>query len=202
MITDLLGTSTPADSDPHREACRRQHRLLAHYLAIQAWIEKLDGFMVKREVLECLLGLQHFKKARLHWLIEDIKPWFEYHNNYYQSQTNAFRSLCISRQQLHLPTGSMTPDDRLHLMYMEASNPDSPNFRHCPQLRVLSTPTPHWHEIVGYLAVLADGLILPQPDELSRTDINRIQRQFRDWPKEQRPSQLSRPIKSALKNLR
>jgi hypothetical protein len=23
--------------DPHREFCRRQHRMLAHYLAIQAW---------------------------------------------------------------------------------------------------------------------------------------------------------------------
>ncbi|MFP2905488.1 hypothetical protein ACLESD_10590 [Pyxidicoccus sp. 3LFB2] len=65
-------------TDPHREHCRRQHRILGHFLCIQTWQRGLDCAMVVRPDLERLLKLQHFKASRLDWLREDVTPWFPY----------------------------------------------------------------------------------------------------------------------------
>jgi hypothetical protein len=65
--------------EPHRESCRRQHRILGHYLAVQAWIKGLDCGVLLRKDLEKFLDLERFKKTRIEWLCEDLMPWFKHH---------------------------------------------------------------------------------------------------------------------------
>ena len=39
-------------NDPHRYACQRQHRIVAHYLAVQAWLRKLDCIVLDHVLME------------------------------------------------------------------------------------------------------------------------------------------------------
>lgn len=65
-------------SDAHRECCKRQHRILGNYLAVQAWVRGLDCVVLTRQDLETFLDLKRFKWSRLYWLQKDLRPWFPY----------------------------------------------------------------------------------------------------------------------------
>ena len=59
-------------TDPHREFCRNQHRIIGHYLAVQAWLRGLDCIVLVRGDLQTFLALERFKGTRVDWLQEDL----------------------------------------------------------------------------------------------------------------------------------
>lgn len=144
--------------DAHREACCRQHRVLGHYLAVQAWLRGLDCIALEREDLEAYLGLERFKSERVRWLIEDLAPWFPHKSDFYKSNAkSSLHSLFLSRVPIGdwLPTKIMTTDARV-----KSITPDAPNTglfytAKKGQKRIKET------DVVRYLAVLDSGLLNP-----------------------------------------
>jgi hypothetical protein len=85
-------------TDPYREYCRRQHRLLAHHLGIEAWRSGEDCLLVERGHLEDFLELERFKGTRIQWLLEDVAPWFKYTYPVYSgSAPDSLHALFLSR---------------------------------------------------------------------------------------------------------
>lgn len=146
--------------DPHRSACQRQHHVLGHFLAIQAWLRRLDCIVLVRQDLEVFLGLQRFKSQRVKWLRSDFSPWFKYKESYFLSNSpSSLHSLFLSRVPIKtsLPTGSMTTDERISGM------PDG-----APPTARFAVPNKDQRrlteeDIVQYLALLDSGLSLPNP---------------------------------------
>jgi len=141
----------------YREACRRRHRVLGHFLAIQAWLRKLDCIVLRRRDLEHFLGLKRFKATRVSWLQEDLKPWFPFQTPYFKSQSpSSIHSLFIARVEMesHLPKGSMTTDLRIARMAKVA--PKTETF-------ILETATklPLEDFIIAELALVSAGIKAP-----------------------------------------
>jgi hypothetical protein len=145
-------------NDPHREDCRRQHRVIGHYLAVQAWSRRLECIVVVRKDLEVLLGLERFRSARVNWLKEDLEPWFPFQEAYYRTGApSSIHSLFLSRAPIkeYLSHNSMTTEQRIDRMLPGA-----------PKTARLSKSedgkgVPSQTEIVSYLSVLAAGLQIP-----------------------------------------
>ncbi len=146
-------------TDPHRESSKRQHRTLGHYLAIQAWIRRLDCIVLTRGDLESFLGLERFKSSRVAWLQEDLKPWFPHQVPYYKTgATSSIHSLFLSRVDIqpYLPKGSMTTDKRI--TRIDPTAPKTEKF-----IREGSPwKPPLEQDIVAQLAVISTGLAVPQ----------------------------------------
>jgi len=141
----------------YREACRRKHRVLGHYLAIQAWLRKLDCIVLQRRELEHFLGLERFKSTRVTWLIVDLKPWFPFHESYYLSKSpSSISALFLSRVEIagHLPKGTMTTDQRISRLSKDA--PKTGKF----VLKTSQKP-PSEDSIVSELALVTAGLREP-----------------------------------------
>ena len=146
--------------DPHREACRRQHRVLGHFLAIQSWLRGLDCIVLVREDLEVFLGLERFKSQRVEWLREDLAPWFPHQDAYYLSKsTSSLHSLFLARvpMGLWLPQGSMTTEQRIKTL-----DPLAPNTARFSS-KVKGHRVLKESDVVRYLAILDSGLSLPEP---------------------------------------
>lgn len=146
-----------SESSPHREACRKEHRLIGHYIAIKAWIRDLDCVVLTRNDLSVLLNLERFRSERIKWLMDDLRPWFPYQEAHYLSNSpSSVHSIYLSRKDISewLPKGSMTTSERI-----EAMSPFSPK----TELFVLpETRVPFKEEIVSFLAFLNAGLIDPR----------------------------------------
>lgn len=145
--------------DAHRAACQRQHRVLGHYLAVQAWLRNLDCIAVEREDLEIYLGLERFKSERIKWLLEDLKPWFPYKSAFYKaSAESSLHSLFLARVKIGswLPNASMTTEQRIAKI-----SADSPKtalfFEPGPGKKRLTEV-----DVVRYLAILDSGLSSPE----------------------------------------
>lgn len=144
--------------DPHRESTKRQHRVLGHYLAIQAWVRGLDCIVLTRLDLEAFLGLERFKSVRVSWLCEDLKPWFPYQKPYYKSSSlSSIHSLFLGRLDMksHLPVGSMTTDERI--IRIPATSPRTQKFI----VEGTSWKPPLEQDMVAQLAVISAGLAVP-----------------------------------------
>jgi hypothetical protein len=97
-----------------REGARRQHRTIGAFAVLQCWIRNLDGLVIQRRDLERLIGLKRFKQARIEWMQEDLRPFFEFQEAFWSESPASFHSLFVSRSALEsLPTGLMTTDRRL-----------------------------------------------------------------------------------------
>lgn len=146
--------------DAHREACARQHRVLGHFLAVQSWVRRLDCIVLVRKDLEVFLGLERFKTQRIRWLKQDLKPWFEFQEAYFLTRSPAsLSSLFLSRVPIsvHLPSGSMTTDDRIKNMPKGA-----PRTERFTSVHKSGHRAPNEADIVKYLAVLDSGLSNPE----------------------------------------
>ncbi len=140
-----------------REGCRRHHRMIGHYLALQAWTRKLDCIVLDRSDLKSFLGLERFKTSRIKWLMEDLKPWFPYQKSYTKSGTeSSIHSLYLSRVPIdnHLPAGTMTTTERINRMSEDAP----PTRRYKRQ----GASAPSLQRILAYVCVLAAGLTAPK----------------------------------------
>ena len=143
----------------HRSACQRQHRVLGHYIAVQAWLRGLDCIAVERQDLEKYLDLERFKSERIKWLLDDLKPWFPYNSAFYKSSAqSSLHSLFLSRVKIGkwLPTATMTTAQRIAKIAEDA--PKTALFFEpgAGKKRVQEA------DVVRYLAILDSGLSAPQ----------------------------------------
>ncbi len=145
-------------NDPHRPFCRRQHRLIAHYLALQAWLRGLECIVLSRADLMRFFDLARFKSARIKWLQADIKPWFPHQEGYYKSSSpSSIHSLFLARVPIdpHLPRGSMPTSDRIRRMA-----PNSPRTEPFIPFGAVAV-APNEDEILRELTFLTTGLATP-----------------------------------------
>jgi hypothetical protein len=145
-------------TDPHREFCRNQHRIIGHYLAVQAWVRGLDCIVLVRDDLESFLALKRFKSARVRWLKEDLKPWFPHQTAYYKTNApSSIHSLFLSRVPIkkHLPRGSMTTEERIRGMAKDG--PRTERFT----TRYDGSQVPSRRKMISKLSVFAAGLDAP-----------------------------------------
>ena len=146
--------------DTHREACQRQHRVLGHFLAIQAWLQGLDCVVLERQFLEEYLDLERFKSERVKWLIEDLGPWFPHCYQFDKSNSaSSLHSLYMSRITIGswMPAGSMATSTRIKAIARDSS---------APRTGILNTKLKigtnmREIDVVRYLAVLDAGLESP-----------------------------------------
>ena len=145
-----------ASEDFHRDSCKRLHRVIANYLAHQAWLRQLDCIVLERTDLEHFLQIERFKSVRVEWLLEDMKPWFKYQVAYHKSSSpSSIHSLFLSRVPIadELSDETMTTSARIALMSEEA--PRTAEFFKQGSKR------PTESEIVSQLALLSTGLVVP-----------------------------------------
>lgn len=155
--------------DAHRESCRRQHRVLGHFLVVQAWLRGLDCIVLVRRDLEVFLDLKRFKGTRVEWLRADLEPWFP-HQVVYNLATAAssLHALFLSRVSVEsfLPLGDMGTDERI-----AGVMPGGPKIDRLTDEKDYSLNPPTERDIVRYLAILDSGLDEPMilrgvPDEI------------------------------------
>lgn len=147
-------------SDAHRKSCKRQHRVIGNFLSMQAWLLGVDCIVLIRSDLEKFLGLKRFRSTRIKWLLQDLRPWFRYQEDYYStsSSPSSIHTLFLSRVPIkpYLTEESMTTSQRINRMPDEA-----------PKTKLFSkAPLGKMHDesqIVSQLAQLASGLIEPSP---------------------------------------
>lgn len=143
--------------DAHREACRRQHRVLGHFLAIQAWLRKLDCIVLTREDLESYLGLKVFKSQRIEWILEDLDPWFPHARSINKAKTSAsLASMYLSRLAFDLPKGNMTTQERISKIVENGLQ--TARLSYGAQGAGITEG-----QVVQYLALLDSGLAQPAP---------------------------------------
>jgi hypothetical protein len=161
---EKIASDEMAENPEYREACRRQHRLIGNYLAVEAWCRGLDCIVLNRLHLETLFGLTRLTKARIGWIREDLQPWFPYSAEYgwgrSRSPSWSTATLFLSRSPIkeHLPTGKMSDEDRIKRM--AAGSPRTALFTRG------KSKIPDDAEMVSRLARFAAGLdapALPRP---------------------------------------
>lgn len=146
-------------SDPHREYCRRQHRIIEHFLALQSWIRQLDCIVLERRHLEAFLDLKRFKSIRVKWLEDDLKPWFQFQQPYYQTgAASSIHSLFLSRIPISnfLSDKSMTSENRI--LQLKPGAPKTGMYSKYYDWSEI----PSEEQIISYLATLASGLRTPK----------------------------------------
>ena len=99
MISGLVSRSTNGFTqlnEGYKEAVRRRHRSVGHYLSVKACNLNLDCIVLSRRDLEGLFGLVRFKRSRVEWLKEDMKQWFPYPWPFLLRTTNEFDWIALS----------------------------------------------------------------------------------------------------------
>jgi hypothetical protein len=146
--------------EDYRSACQRQHRVLGHFLSIQAWLRGVECLVLDRRDVEAFLVLERLKKERINWLREDVQPWFPFQHAYERDSSGySLHSIYVSRTPIEkwLPEGSMTTAARLAAMR-----------RGSPKCEVFVEP-PSGHrrlnelDVAKYVALLNGGLVHPEP---------------------------------------
>jgi hypothetical protein len=142
----------------HRSECAKHHRIIGHYLAVQAWLRGLDCIVLDRVDLEFFFGLKRFKGARVRWLKDDLRPWFPYQEDYYRTGApSSIHSLFLSRVPLatFLPGGSMRTDERIERM--PGNSPKTALFFDSDWLN----KRPSEGDMISQLALMAAGVATP-----------------------------------------
>jgi hypothetical protein len=157
-IFDDITPSRSRYKDPHRDFCRRQHRIIGQYLALAAWLRGLDCIVLVRSDLEKFLGLERFKSTRVRWLEEDLKPWFPHQEAYYRTGApSSIHSMFLSRVPMapHLPKGPMTTE--LRIARLATGAPRTERFSRSNT----GKEVPSEAAMVSFLSLLASGLRSP-----------------------------------------
>jgi hypothetical protein len=154
-----MGHKHMPPGDRYREFCRRDHRIIGHFLAVQSWLRGLDCIVLVRGDLEAFFGIKRFESTRIKWLEEDLKPWFPSQTAYYRTKApSSIHSLFLSRVPMdkYLPNRSMTTEERVERAAA-----------HAPPIERLTTKqdgseVPSLAKIVSSLSVFAAGLEAPK----------------------------------------
>jgi hypothetical protein len=139
----------------HREACRRQHRTAANYLAMLAWCKGADCIVLDRPVMMRIFGVERFKQSRLEWLRDDMRPWFP---KIQVMGRNTTAAVYLSRIDLdRWMSGSKLDSERVALMQKDGVSAilmDNSSSYECTE-----------PDMVADLAMMATGLQPPAFDE-------------------------------------
>jgi hypothetical protein len=139
----------------YETACRRSHRLLAHYLVFAAWVRGVDCVALEKETLFRFLGLKGaMRNLRLRWLYEELAPMFPHQWKTVSSRTHAYHTLFLSRVPIPdgFKKGTMSCSSRIK--------------RNASLLRAAIVPIPDEEEIVQTLAKVAYAIeAFPPPIE-------------------------------------
>ncbi len=145
---------------PHREYCRRQHRLLALHLSLETWRSGEDCILLDRNQLEEFSKLERFKSARVQWFLEDVEPWFKYTYPVYSgSAPDSLQSLFLSRVPIDKKfIGGIDDDVDLEELveWMRKNNVRVNLLSSISQLSPLTE-----EQLVARLALLSSGLAEP-----------------------------------------
>ena len=142
---------------PDNELYRIQHRIVAHYLALQAWVRCIDCIVLVRGDLKALFDIENTGKDRLQQLIADMKPWFSCIRPYYREGSETYvRCLFLSRVEFNLPS----QHGRVKVtQLMEEVGHHLPRIGRFSKKGVLEVPS---HiDIVSNLALFAAGMKTP-----------------------------------------
>lgn len=104
---------------PYDELYRRQHRVVGHYLALQAWLRGVDCVVLDRKDIQALFHITNTGEDRIKQFRADIAPWFRVFRPFYpKSSRTLIRSLFLSRVGLNADVlkGLMTTDQRITKM--------------------------------------------------------------------------------------
>jgi len=86
-----------ADQIEVREGAKRQHLSLAMFCVLYAWEHNKQAILISEEMLKSYLGLQRLKAARITWLLEDVKNYFECS---YQTDKGSFVFSKLPKEEL------------------------------------------------------------------------------------------------------
>lgn len=99
----------------YREALRRNHRLLASYLAMWAWQHGVDCVACRRTQLLPFFGLERMRDQRIDWLKSDIKDLFPHSWATVDATSNVYSTLYLSRKPIPADgqNGAMSDNKRV-----------------------------------------------------------------------------------------
>jgi hypothetical protein len=102
----------------YRKSAKKQHKTLACYLSLWAWINKVDCVVVKADAIFRFLGVEKMRSSRIKWITQDVKRFFPYVDELYCTQTRGYQSVYLSR--LPFPAGfakkSMTTQKHVNVL--------------------------------------------------------------------------------------
>jgi len=100
---------------PYDEHYRRRHRIVGHYLVIQAWLRGLDCIVLNRRDIQAFLSITDIHKDRIKQFVADIAPWFSFHKPCYDKGSGTLSFLFLSGVDIdsYLPSGPMPVDQRI-----------------------------------------------------------------------------------------
>jgi hypothetical protein len=154
-----------------RVLAKRQHRILALYLAVGAWSNNLDAIVLERATFTRFLSLERVKRVRIKQFQEDVREWFPFTKPFF-SKGDSLHSIYLSRTCLEaaIPKGSMNTSERVKA------------------LRLKNVAIKEWsqidkdiqrvneHEVVSFVALLASGLTIPTRGDYSVTLGEKLER--------------------------
>ncbi len=135
-----------SSKDIYREACRRSHRILGHYLALRAWMKRIDCLVIDRSGLLPYLGVGAMRKKRLTWLADDIKEMFPYVESVYYSGAGVYAGLYVSRLKFPQAAFHDSMSDKKRLRWLRSHG-----------LRSSAFKVPSERQMVAVLASAATG---------------------------------------------
>lgn len=140
-------------ANSHRDLARRQHRTLGHYLAVEAWLRRVDCIVVGRTELEGFLGLKVFQGERVRWIQRDVRSWFPHSKPLYSDKpSRPLNAVYLSRVAL---------DDTWFGRAM--SNKERvAGFNKGTVRTALLDSLPNEEQILSRMVAMASGLITPQ----------------------------------------
>ena len=143
---------------PYREFAKRQHRMLAAYMAMVAWRNGVECIHISRESLLGFLGVEKLRQEREDWISEDMQTWFPNISFWQDPDKNGFyvESVSFSRVPLaELPLPPTPSETRTEQTFLD-KYPTMQSFKNSP-------------EMVGlYQTQLKDYLTPPSPSGSER----------------------------------
>lgn len=141
----------------------RLHRIVGHYLAIQAWLRRVDCLVLVHGDLKAFLGLKKIEAIHIKKFVADVEPWFPYYKRFPpKTAKTSTSSLWLSRIAIipHLPAGRMSVNERINQMQPDENGVTPPSIERFSKSSD-AHEVPSHIKIVSYLALLADGLKTP-----------------------------------------
>ncbi|HEY0100080.1 MAG TPA: hypothetical protein VGB76_14115 [Pyrinomonadaceae bacterium] len=136
----------------HRQ---KRHRVAGHYLALQAWMRRLDCIVLVREELEVFLDRERIRKEHVEHFATDVAPWFPHTKVFYlETKARPVNSLFLSRFPFpKSSSGSLETKARIAMINRTDGAPKTGRFSE----RKDANELPSHEKMVAYLNALAGG---------------------------------------------
>lgn len=143
--------------DKYREELRRDHQLLANYLALWAWQKKVDCVVVPKAPLFNYLKISRMEKTRLNRLKADVNELFPHASAMYLTGLGSYANVYLSRVEFpsEFPWGSMSTAKRIERLARAG-------------VLAAEATIPSEAQMITELALMTNGLKLFSPIEPAR----------------------------------